>query len=212
MNILIYGKGDFAKLILTYLNDDEQYNVIGFCADSKYVDGPEYLGYPLYNIDQVSEFIDVESTGFFIAVGYSSMSARKMMFDKVATKGYRLINIYCRGSNIHHTVETGVNNIFMPQTLIEPFSKIGNNNIFWSSSLICHDTEVKDHNFFASQSIVGGFTKIGSCNFFGFKSTVVDNLTVDNFIVLGASSTLLSNALQEGKYFGIPAKLYNKEK
>lgn len=208
MNILIYGKGDFAKLILAYLNDDENYNVIGFCADPSYVDGSEYLGYHLYNIDEVGEFLDVENIGFFVAVGYSSMSAREVMFNKVASKGYQLINIYCKGSNIHHTVKTGVNNIFMPQTLIEPFSKIGNNNIFWSSSLVCHDTEIKDHNFFASQSIVGGFSKIGSCNFFGFKSTVVDNLTVYNFIVLGAASLLLSDALQQGKYIGIPAKKY----
>lgn len=208
MNILIYGKGDFAKLILTYLNDDKNYNVIGFCADPSYVDSPEYLGYPLYNIDEVSESLDVENMGFFVAVGYSSMSAREVMFNKVVSKGYRLINIYCKGSNIHHTVETGVNNIFMPQTLIEPFSKIGNNNIFWSSSLICHDAKIKDHNFFVSQTIVGGFSKIGSCNFLGFKSTVIDNLTIHNFIVLGAASLLLSDALQQGKYIGIPAKKY----
>lgn len=105
-------------------------------------------------------------------------------------------------------METGVNNIFMPQTLVEPFSKIGNNNIFWSSSLICHDTEIKDHNFFASQTVVGGFSKVGNCNFFGFKSTVVDNLTINDFIVLGASSLLLTDALKEGKYIGIPAKKY----
>ena len=208
MNILIYGKGDFAKLILTYLNDDENYNVIGFCADPSYVDSPEYLGYPLYNIDEVSESLDIENIGFFVAVGYSSMSAREVMFNKIVSKGYRLINIYCKGSNIHHTVETGVNNIFMPQTLIEPFSKIGNNNIFWSSFLICHDAKIKDHNYFASQTIDGGFSKIGSCNFFGFKSTVIDNLTIHNFIVLGAASLLLSDALQQGKYIGIPAKKY----
>lgn len=206
MNILIYGKGDFAKLILTFLKDDENYNVIGFCADPNYIDAPNYLGYPLYNINEISSLMNVENIGFFVAVGYSSMSAREVMFNKIASKGYQLINIYCKGSNIHHTVETGVNNIFMPQSLVEPFSKIGNNNIFWSSSLICHDTEIKNHNFFASQTVVGGFSKVGNCNFFGFKSTVVDNLTINDFIVLGASSLLLTDALKEGKYIGIPAK------
>lgn len=210
MDILIYGKGDFAKLILTYLKDDENYNVIGFCADPNYVNASEYLGYPLYDIDEVNEFVDVESVSFFVAVGYSSMAAREIMFNKLFNKGYKLINIYCKGCSIHHTVEIGVNNIFMPLTLIEPFSKIGNNNIFWSSSLICHDTKIKDHNFFASQSVVGGFSRVGSCNFFGFKSTVVDNLKVQDFIVLGATSLLLSDANKQGKYIGIPAKNFEK--
>lgn len=212
MKTIIYGKGDFAKLVLHYIKSNPKYEVVGFCADSAFVKSKKYLNYPLYDIDKVQDFIDTKEVRFFLAVGYSSMPAREAMFKKIYNKGFKLINIYCENTFIDDSAEIGVNNIFMPKVLIEPFSKLGNNNIFWSNALICHDVEIGNNNFFASNTVIGGFSKIGNNNFFGFNSTVIDNITVGNNSIIGAMSLLLSNIDQPGKYLGIPAKALKQER
>ena len=206
MNIIIYGKGDFAKLVLHYLKSSAHYKVIGFCVDADVLESSSYLDYPLYDIDEVHNFISINEVKFFLAVGYSSMPARAAMFNKIYNKGFELINIFCEGALVDPSVIIGMNNIFMPKVFIEPFSTIGDNNIFWSNTLICHDVKISNHNFFAANTVIGGFCKIGSGNFFGFNATVVDNLTINDNAVLGAASLLLSNIDKQGKYLGTPAK------
>lgn len=211
MNVIIYGKGDFAKLILHYIQLCEKYNIVGFCVDAPFHDDDIYLGYPLYNIDEIDEEIDTVQLKAFLAVGYSSMPIRESMFNKLVAKGFEIINIICEGAKIDKTVDLGVNNIFMPNVLIEPFAKIGDNNIFWTNALVCHDTIIGSHNFFASNTVVGGFSKINDRNFFGFGSIVADNLKVSSGNILGASSTLLKSINIQGKYLGSPAKLVTKD-
>lgn len=206
MNVVIYGKGDFAKLVLHYLEKDSNYNVVGFCVDEKYIGEGFYLEYPVYNVDKISNELDVNDMVFFVAVGYSSMVARKKMFDKAQSLGFKFINIICEGASIDNSAELGTNNIFMPGVTVEPFSKVGNNNIFWSGSLVCHDVIIENHNFFAAKSIIGGFSKVSECSFFGFSAVVVDNITVGSDVVLGASSLLLEDILSSGTYHGSPAK------
>lgn len=217
-DIVIYGKGDFARLVLHYLQLDNRYRVVCFCVDKDFHDGDSYLGYPLYNIDDYSTVEDFEkaikSNGLdaFLAVGYTSLLTRNRMFEKIRSKGFNLINIVCDGVVIDKTAKVGVNNIFLQNVIVQPFSTIKDNNYFGSRCTICHDSFIGNNNYFAPNAIIAGFSSVGNNNFLGIGSVVSDNVTLADNCILGASSTLLSDALQEGKYFGIPAKLYNKEK
>lgn len=206
MNILIYGKGDFAKIIYQYLKRDKKYKVLGFCVDKEYIDKDIYLGLPLFDVDNIASKFDMHNTYVYVAVGYSSMEARQKMFDKAVSFSFKFTNIICEGVNIDSSVNIGSNNIFMPGVIIEPFTKIGNNNIFWSSSLVCHDVTIGNHNFFAAKTIIGGFSKVRDRNFLGFSVVVIDNINISSNILLGASSLVIENIGVAGTYHGTPAK------
>lgn len=206
MNIVIYGKGDFAKIVYHYLKQDSKYKVLGFCVDKEYLAEDVYLGLPVFDVEKISTQLDISNLCVFVAVGYSFMEARQKMFDKAVYLGFSFTNIICEGAIVDTSVDIGDNNIFMPGVIIEPFTKIGSNNIFWSSALICHDVVIGSHNFFAAKSIIGGFSKVLNRNFLGFSVVVIDNIKVDNNVVIGASSLVLNNISIAGTYYGNPAK------
>ncbi len=205
-DIVIYGKGDFAKLILHYFNTDSDYNVVAFCVDSKYLDSDSFCDLPLFAFEDIEQKCPPKKTEAFVAVGYSNMRARKIMFDKIKSKNYKCINYISSKSIIDSSVEVGENNVIFSNTVVEPFVKIKDNNIIWSSCNICHNVNIESHSFIASQSLIGGFSSVKDSCFLGFNSTVLQNVTLAKETLVGAKSLILNNTEEHGKYLGSPAR------
>lgn len=205
-DIIIYGKGDFAKIILHYLQQDSVFNVVAFCVDKAYIDNDTFCDLPLIAFDDIESKYPSDAFKAFVAVGYSNMRARKTMYEKIKTKGYDCINYISSNALIDSSVEIGENNVILANTVLEAFVKIENNNIIWSSCNICHDVKISSHSFFASQSLIGGFSKIKNNCFIGFNSTVLQNIILEKETLVGAKSLVLKNTQEYTKYMGNPAK------
>src|SRR5690606_17768443 len=131
MKLIIYGKGDFAKLVYHYVCNYTKYEVIVFCVDVDFIDGNKYLGVPLLRVDEISSVYDKHEVKLFLAVGYSLMFLREEMFRKAQKTGFEFINIVCENVMIDMSASVGVNNIFMPNVVVEPFVALGDNNVLW---------------------------------------------------------------------------------
>jgi len=204
--LLIYGQGDFAKLMYHYFTNDSAIKVIGFCVDASFRASDIFCELPLVDFEDIQNIYPAHNYDIFIAIGYSKMRNRKMMFEKVKQKGYNCVNFISSKSCINKTLIMGQNNVIMQNVVIEPFVKIGNNNIIWSSSTICHDTTITSHSFISAQSLVGGFVEIKDNCFLGFNSTIVQNVHLEEETLLGSKSLLLNNTTKHSAYVGIPAK------
>lgn len=84
---------------------------------------------------------------------------------------------------------------------------MGDFNLFSCGSLIGHDVTLGHWNVVANGCKVSGAVTLGDCNFLGAASVVLPCLTVKENVVLGANSTLVRDALEEGTYAGCPAVL-----
>ena len=206
MDIVIYGKGDFAKLILHYFNTDSDKKVCAFCVDKKFKDADTFCELPLIDIDEISNFFPSSHYSAFVAVGYSCMRTRFKMFEKIKSKGYKTVNYISSKALVDSSVEVGENNVILPGSIVEPFTTIGDNNILWSSVNICHDVVIRSHSFFATQSLVGGFSKIDDGCFIGFNSTIIHNISIGKESLIGSKSLILKDTDEYSKYIGVPAK------
>ncbi len=204
--ILIYGKGDFAKLVLHYLHMDSDYEVVAFCVDSMFLDSDNYCNLPLHSYDDIELIYSPNDYNVIVAVGYSHMRARKIMFEKIKSKNYKCINYVSSKAIIDSSVELGENNVIFANTVVEPFVKIKDNNIIWSSCNICHNVNIESHSFIASQSLIGGFSSVKDSCFLGFNSTVLQNVTLAKETLVGSKSLILRNTEEYNKYLGNPAK------
>ena len=204
-DIVIYGKGDFAKLMLHYFNTDSNYNVVAFCVDSKYLDSYSFCALPLSTFEDIEQKFPPSKTEAFVAVGYSNMRAKKEMFEKIKLKNYKCVNYISSKSVIDSSVELGENNVILSNTVVEPFVKIKDNNIIWSSCNVCHNVSIESHSFIASQSLIGGFSSVKDNCFLGFNSTIIQNVTLAKETLVGAKSLILRNTEEYSKYLGNPA-------
>ncbi len=206
MEVVIYGIGTFAKLLYYYFTKDSNYKVVAFCADRIYIKDKNFCNLPLIPFEDLERSYSPEKFKVFVAVGYSNMRARKIMFDKIKSKNYECVNYISSKAIIDSSFTIGENNVILENTVIEPFVKITNNNIIWSSSNICHDVFIDSHSFIAAQTLIGGFSKIKNNCFVGFNSTIIQNIVLENETLVGAKSLVLKNTKSFTKYIGNPAK------
>jgi len=210
--IVIYGKGDFAKLMYHYFKTDSKYNVVAFCVDKPFKNSDTYCKLPLISCEDMYKKYPNKNYQSFVAVGYSNMRIRKIMFDKIKDMGYTCVNYISSKANVDKSLLLGENNVILQGSTIEPFVKINNNNIIWSSVTISHDVKIKSHSFFASQSLVGGFSIIKNNCFIAFKSTIINNIILDKETLLGSCSLQLTNTKKYTQYFGSPTKAISTHK
>lgn len=205
MKTIIFGIGDFAKQLHYYLTSENRFEVEYFCVNKKHYNNSEFLGKKVLIFEEDLKDIPISEYKFIIGVGYNNLRARKLIFNSIKDKGYKLINF------IHPTVLVygevlGEGNIILSDVILEPFSKVDNNNIIWSKSLICHDSKIGNHNFIAAGSVIGGFSEVLENNFLGFNVTIKDNVSINNEVLIGANSLVLNSPEDYGHYHGTPAK------
>lgn len=206
-NVIIFGAGDLARTLNSYISQSGRFNVVGFCVDDAFRNKSYYLERPLLGFSDLVENFSSKNCLAILAVGYSNMRFRVSLYDRIKALGFQFANFIHSSSTISEDCDFGEGNIVFPGVIIEPGVKIGTNNIIWSSVNICHDSSIGSHNFIASQSLLGGFSKVGDNCFIGFNSTILHNVSLCDEVLLGAKSLLMTNAVAFGRYQGSPADL-----
>ncbi|KUM52481.1 acetyltransferase [Rheinheimera sp. EpRS3] len=205
--LIIYGVGDFAKLVKHMAEADGHYKVIGFCADRQYINSNYFLDLEVSPVDKLSEIYSKDETYIIVAAGYKSMLAREYMFETAKKTGFTMASVISKHACIDLSVNIGKNAIVFPGVQIEPFSVIGDNCIIWSSAVICHDSVVGDHCFIAAQSLLGGRAKIGKRSFMGFNSIILQDVSVGDDCLIGAKSLVTKDVPVASKCIGTPAHI-----
>jgi sugar O-acyltransferase (sialic acid O-acetyltransferase NeuD family) len=211
-SIIIYGNGEFAKLMHHYFKTDSNYNVVAFCADREYVEDKLLNNLPLIPLDNLPSLYPPTKYKIFVAIGYSKMRSRVTMFQKIQNLNYSFVNYISTTAIVDISASLGINNAIFANVVIEPFVTIGDNNIIWSSSTICHNVTIKNHSFISAGSTVGGNSIIHDNVFIGFNSTIIQNIELKSETLLGAKSLLLKSTQKESKYIGTPAKKVSTHK
>lgn len=204
--LIIYGLGDFAKMMRFYLERDTEYRVEAYCADRLFINNNVFDGLPVVAFEEVQNVYPSDNFKMFVVAGYANMRARKVMYVNAYNKNYKFANYISPLANIDASTILGVNNVVLQGAQIEPFSTIGDNNIIWSSVNICHDSTIGDHCFFASQSLVGGFSTVGDNCFVGFNATVIQHVILADETLVGAKSLILNNTKPYSKNIGTPSQ------
>ncbi|MGV3468705.1 acetyltransferase [Limnobacter sp.] len=206
-NLIIYGAGDFAKLMAQYFTNHGKYKLVSFCVDPPYFREPIFNGHACWPTDKVKDHFSTDDTDIFVAAGYSSMHARESMFLNAERLGYSFASFYNPNVWIDASAKIGRNVVIMPGVQIEPNVVIGDNCIIWSSSVLCHDAVIGPHCFVAAQTLIGGRSRVGSRSFLGFNSSVIHDVTIGDDCLIGAKTLVTHNISSQSKCIGIPGKV-----
>ena len=212
MPIIIYGIGEFAKLLHYYITNESTYEVIAFTADKEFIDEVEIYGLPVIAFENINEIYPPEVYQMLVAIGYNNMRNRKILFDKAKNKQYQLIN-YIHPSVDVKNMSMGENNIIFSGSIIEPFVSIGNNNIIWSMTLLGHHMSLENHNYISAKCLLAGHVSIKNLCFIGNGVNMIDSLIVENETYIVSGSNMRKSTIECAMYNGNPAKLlkYHKE-
>ncbi len=211
--IIIYGAGPFAELMLYHFTEDSDYRVVAFCLDKDYIKNrTSFCNLPLLTIEDIVLKYPTNKYNMFVAIGYQVMRNREIMYIKAKKMGYTLVNFISSKANIHKNLVIGENNVIQSSCDIEPFVAIGNNNIFWTGTIVGHNARIGNHNYLSGGCGVGGNCIVGNLCFMGNAALMVNNLIIKDETYLISGCILLKSTKKYTRYHGNPSKLIGTHK
>jgi sugar O-acyltransferase (sialic acid O-acetyltransferase NeuD family) len=204
--IIIYGAGDFGKLMLYHFTHDSHFEVVAFCLDKQYLTTDIFCSLPVLAFESIENHFPASEYPMFIAIGYSNMRHRSIMFNKAKNKHYQLINFISGKAIVRDDLIIGENNAIFSSSDVEPNVTIGNNNIFWTRSILGHGVKIGDHNYFSGGAGLGGNCIIGDYCFLGNAALMINGITIADETFLVAGAVILRDSELATKYHGNPAR------
>jgi sugar O-acyltransferase (sialic acid O-acetyltransferase NeuD family) len=206
LQLFVFGDTSYAQLVATYAAQDSAFDVVGFTVDKAFLKTDEIGGLPILPFEELLNAPD-QAQAVFVACGYRNVRMRASLFERIATHGFIMPNIFAPNCYVAPGASLGHNNIVMPGAVVEHNVQLGDNNIVWSNATLCHDATFGSHNFVAANATVGGHVRVGSRNFLGFSSTIEQYRQMGDENLLGAMSFLHKDAHDHQRWLGMPAKL-----
>lgn len=204
--LIIYGTGEFAQLMWYFFTNESDYNVAGFCVDQKYLKVNELCGLPVYAFEQVTERFPPEDFNMFVAIGYSVMRLRSVMYGKALQQGYDLVNFISPKAIVRDDLVIGSNNAIFSSCDLEPAVRIGENNIFWTRCILGHGVVIGNHNYFSGGVGLGGRCIIGDYCFMGNAALMVNDISIADETFLVAGTVIIRDTEPSTRYHGNPAR------
>lgn len=204
--IVIIGGGGFAKAIISVINSTNEYEIIGYTdtVNKGTVFGIKYLGNDQSLKDVYNHF---ENCSAVIAIESNSVSSkRQKLYSMLKNLGFNLPVIISKSAIINEQVRIGEGTVVLEGAIINVSSIIGKGVIINTGAVIEHDCIVGDFVHFASGSIIGGGVEVGDNSIIGMNAKVIQYKKVGNNCLIHIGSIVIKDTLQEGSYFGIPAR------
>lgn len=206
--IIIFGTGDFGRVVHFYLTHDSPYQIAAFTANKWSIKEKELFGLPVVPFETIESVYSPDEFLMFVAVGYLKMNkVRAQICHEAKEKGYELLTYVNSKVTKWGELDIGENCFIFENVVIQPFVKIGNNVIMWSGNHIGHHSIIGDHCFITSHVVVSGNVKIGPYCFLGVNSTIRDGITIAPECVIGAGSLILEDTKERGVYTSEKAKM-----
>lgn len=192
-NIVIFGVGDFARLLKYYIDIDDEREVAAFTVNQEYIKENVFCDRPVVAFETLTEQYPAEKYEILIAIGNSKMNqVREKIFKECKAMGYHIAS-YIHSSCSIHSDDRGEGNILLENCLVYPYSKIGDGNLMWDHVLISHDCQVGNFNTFSSYADLCGYVKIGNNGYFGKHCILNDFMEVADYTLVGAAAYAKKN-------------------
>lgn len=191
--LIIFGNGDFARLLKYYIDDDDTREIVCFTVNESEIKDKTFEGLPVVPFETIVEKMPPESYEILLGIGNVHMNdTRKRIFEECKAKGYTIAS-FIHSSSKTHNLEMGEGNIILEDCLFYPFAKIGQGNLFWDHVLISHDCVIGDFNTFSGSADMAGYVKVGNNGYFGKQCLLNDGIIVGDYVLIGACAYAKKN-------------------
>jgi len=210
--LVLVGAGPFAKCIINYIEDEGQYEIVGY---TDIENNGNILDYNYLGKDEevLPKLLAEGVTYAVVGVGnhLNDCTIKEKITNKVKNYGFILPVIHGKFSVVHRgaVIEEGV--IIRNGAIIQAGAVIRAHSMIGDRVLIGHDTVVDSYVHVVAGSSIGRDCRIGKGTLIGNGSTVLNGVRISNNVLIGAKSLVNRDCLEVGRtYFGCPAKLIEK--
>ncbi|WNB92471.1 acetyltransferase [Bacillus sp. NEB1478] len=204
-NIVVFGCGGHAKVIIDILEKSNEFNILGF-IDHFVAEGTIVFGYEVLG-DETTLQANSKIAGGIVAIGDNFV--RSLMVEKIKeiNPKFNFITAVHPTSIIARGVELGEGTAVMPGAIINSDSKIGEHCIINTKASIDHDCRIGDYVSLAPGVTLGGNVAIGQHSAVSLGSSIIHSVKIGQHTIIGAGSTVLKDIESNVIAYGAPAKV-----
>ena len=193
-SLVIVGVGNLAPEVVDFVQRYDLFDIVAFSVDKKYITSSEYMGKPVYPLEELEKHVEREEVKVFIAISWYNYlnKYKRQKFEFLKEKGFHFANLISPLASVK-TDHIGEGNWIMDFATIGFNTEIGDNNTFCAQSILAHHTILGNHNVLSGRSSVAGRNIIGDQNYFGFCSVVFNELIIGNKNIIGGGSIIKKN-------------------
>lgn len=186
--LIIFGCSPFSRVLRCAIEKEADGKVEAYCMTEDYMNETSFDGLRVYPLETLDEVLGKDNFEVLNTVSYRGMNVgRERIFHLCEELGYEIASFIHPNTRVR-TDKLGRGNILMENSGIGHFSEIGDGNILWGAYL-SHDCVMGNFNFLTGcQS--GGLVQMGNNCFVGQNSFICDGISVGNFCLIGAGTTL----------------------
>lgn len=168
--------------------------------------GTECLGYPVIGTDaDIPEYAD--ECEFAVTLGFiKDPHVRISLHNLIRMKGGKLATIIASTAHVSRFARVGAGTVVLHNACVNAGARIGEGCIVNTLADIEHDVEIGDYSHISTGALVNGDCRIGRATFIGSGAVIANQTMIGDEITVGAGSVVCSDLMEEGIYYGVPAK------
>ena len=204
--VIIVGNSQTAELGLWYLQNDSEYQVVGFSVDGQYIKEDKFNNLPIFPYEDLETKFNPSEYNLFAPMQGNKMNTlRKDVFDRGKLKGYNFVSYISSRSHVL-TNKIGENCFILENNVIQPYASVGNGVVMWSTNHIGHHSTVKDHVFITGHVNIPGRCVVEDRCYFAMGSCIKDSITIGEGCFIGINAAITKSTEPDGFYTGVPAE------
>ena len=206
--VIVFGLNDISQIAHFYLSNSNNYEVVAFTVDKKFLIQNEFERLPVIAFDNIETIYPNTEFKMFIPLGYTRVNKlREQKFLEAKAKGYDFISYISPNATIDKNTKIGKNCFIFEDNTIQPFVTIKDNCILWSGNHIGHHSTIKENCFIASHVVVSGGVEVGENTFIGVNATIRDHIKIGKNNVIGAGALILGDTKNNNVFMEKSTKL-----
>ena len=206
-NLIIIGVGGFAREIYWHAQKargfGDEWQIKGFLDGDIKLAAEEYELLPDKVLGDVNTYEICAGDVFICAVG--TPHARKVLVEKILSRGGEFINLISTLAYVMPTVKLGRGVIICPYVNIGDNAELDDFAAVNDLSIIGHDAHIGKFSCVMPHANVAGKCQIGAEVFIGSGAILLPKAKVGDGATVGAGSVVLKKVRAGAKVFGNPA-------
>lgn len=206
-NLIIIGCGGFAREVYWHAQKSHGFGVDwqikGFLDGDIKLAAADYDLLPAKVLGDVDGYDICADDVFTCAIG--TPHARKILCEKILSRGGKFINIISKLAYVMPTVELGRGVIICPYVNIGDKAQLADFVAVNDVSIIGHDAQIGNFSCIMPHAAISGKCQIGAEVFIGSGAILLPKARVGDGATVGAGSVVLKKIRAGATVFGNPA-------
>ncbi len=201
--VVLYGAGGHSKSVISVLERQNKWEVIGFLDDNPATDS--VLGYPvLGDRGHARSLLESGITRVHVSVGDNA--ARSRLAAEMVSLGFSLVSVV--DPTVVRLPETSVGRgaLVHAYTVLGAACQLGELAIVNAHAAVGHDSVIGDGVQLAPFVCLAGNAKVGDRTLVGMGAMVLRGVTVGSDVVVGANSVVTRDVEDNAIVVGSPAR------